>query len=228
MNLSRRGRALMVLALLTLIINLPLVTSLATERQVRRNGVDVSAQVVRTWTVDSGADRTFWVSFTLPERLDPGQTEYAAQVVPDVYAGARDGALAVRVLPDRPSAHLVDGRVAHRTGLWLTLAADALLALGALLLWRSGRYSTRPEDVRLEAVGDVEADPGDGASPRTDEGLTELADGTWRARGTVVRASADEVVLDLVDREAIVILDGHQNPVGPGEVAVARGRLLDR
>lgn len=227
MSLSRRGRALMVLALLTLIINLPLVTSLATERQVRRHGVDVSAHVVRTWTVDSGADRAFWVSFTLPERVDPGQTEYAAQVVPDVYAGARDGALAVRVLPDRPSAHLVDGRVPHRTGLWLTLAADALLALGALLLWRSGRYASRPEDVRLEAVGDVEADP-DGTSPGADEGLTELADGTWRARGTVVRASADEVVLDLVDREAIVILDGHQNPVGPGEAAVARGRLLDR
>lgn len=219
--MSRRRRALVMLALVFLMINLPLLTSLATERRVRTDGIDVSADVVRSWVVGSGEDRALWLSFTLPAEVDRSGTEYASEMASEPWAVAKaQGTVLVRVLEDRPSAHLVDGGVVRRTGVWITLVADALLALLVVALWRSGRYADRAEPVRLEAVTDL-------AAVAAAAGLVELGDGTWEARGTVVTSSADEVELDLADRRAVVILDGHKNPVAEGRPAVARGRLLD-
>jgi hypothetical protein len=36
-----------------------------------------------------------------------------------------------------------------------------------------------------------------------------------------------EVVLDTGEREVVVVLDGHQNPVGYQQPAQVRGRVLD-
>lgn len=250
MGLSRRLRAGLMVALLALMINLPLAFSLSTARRVSTDGVDVQATVVRTWVAGSGEAQRHWLSFTLPEQIDPQQVESAAEVEPAVRAAAAaDGTVTVRVLPDRPTAYRVEGQVVHRGGLWTTLAADALLALLVLVLWRTGRYSERPALLRMEALADLAAadppadradvDPGAGGAPdapgpgdapakRGRSGRLDLADGTCELRGTVVESSVHEVLLDLPDGQALVILDGHANPVPEGGSALARGRLLER
>ena len=53
---------------------------------------------------------------------------------------------------------------------------------------------------------------------------SDLADDELRVTGVVLEASADEVLLDLGDRVAHVILDGHGCRVDVGAAGVARGR----
>jgi hypothetical protein len=75
--------------------------------------------------------------------------------------------------------------------------------------------------VRIEALGDVERCPPGAAYEE------EGDDGVVLVRGEVVGLEPDELVLDLGDREVVVILDGHANPVGRQEAAQVRGRLVE-
>lgn len=221
MRMSRRVKGVLVIVLLALMINLPLATSYATERHVRRSGVDVTATVVGSSTSGSGADVRYVLAFELPEEIDPARSRFPAEVDAATFAAATaSGVIRVRVLEDRPTAYLVEGRVVRHGALWTTLVADALLLGLVLLLVRSGRYSASPGTLHLEAIADL-------SHPDGPSGLEDLGDGTSLVTGTVVETSADEVVLEVAGDRAVVILDGHHNPIPVGAPALARGRLLE-
>ena len=93
-----------------------------------------------------------------------------------------------------------------------------ILLLG-LLLWRYGRRS-RPEPLRLAAIGDLERCPPGGVIEQVEGSL-------YLVRGDVVEMDEHEVVLDAGQREVVVVLDGHTNPVGYQQPAQVRGRALD-
>jgi len=95
--------------------------------------------------------------------------------------------------------------------------ADGILLLILLVVRRGRRSPVRP--VRISALGDVERCP-----PGTV--WEELEEGIWLARGEVVGVDDDEIVLDVGDRDVVVILDGHHNEVGWQQPAQVRGRLV--
>jgi hypothetical protein len=110
----------------------------------------------------------------------------------------------VRVLPDRPGTHEVDGQHESRLPWVITLLGDAMLLAIGLVLWRA-----RPRDtqLRLVATGDVQR-----CRPAADIEL--LDDGSYVVRGEVSGIEDDAIVLDVGDRTVRVELAGHANPVG--------------
>ena len=224
MSVGRRGKSWLLYAMLVPVINLPMAQSLATQHRLDVDGVDVEATVVERTLGGSADAPSYYLTARLPADVvdDSGASIVSAPVDRATYDAADDsGTVEVRVLPSRPAtAYRFDGEQHSRLGLWITLGADVLLAGLVLLIWRTGRYRGG-EVLRIEATADVAF--ADGAA----EGPTaggDLADDELRVTGVVLEASADEVLLDLGDRVAHVILDGHGCLVDVGASGVARGR----
>jgi len=212
--MKRRTRYVLVLVLAAVLVNLPLLHSTWTDQRVERSGVDVQATVVDHRTVGG----QHLLSFTFPESVDPDQSTWQADVDSATYDEAvASGDLDVRVLQDEPSAYRADGQVASRSLLVITLLADVVLVLAALMLWRlPGRR--RPQ-LRAIAVEDVERCP-----PGT--ALDRLEGETFLIRGEVSAIEPGQVVLELGDRSVLVYLDGHLNVVGHQQPAQVRARLV--
>jgi hypothetical protein len=211
---KRRTRYVLVLVLGAVLINLPLLHSTWTDRQVDRNGVDVHATVLQHRTVGG----QHLLSFRFPESVDPDQDTWQADVDATTYDRAVEaGEIGVRVLPDDPSAYQVDGQVTSRSLLVMTLLADVLLLLSALLLWRLG--GRRRPQLRAIAMEDVErCAPG--------SALDRIEGETYLIRGEVTALEPGQVVLQLTDRSVLVYLDGHRNAVGYQQAAQVRARLV--
>jgi hypothetical protein len=223
---GRRGRSWLLYAMLVPVINLPIAQSLTTQHRLDVDGVDVEATLVDRSVDGPADDPTYYVTAQLPAESGSGDGAegpiVSAPVDRTTYddAGAT-GSIGVRILPSRPgTAYRFDGEQHSRLGLWITLAADALLAGLVLLLWRTGR-SGGGEVLRIEATADVAAAAGE--PPVPDE---ELRGDELSVTGIVLEASDDEVLLDLGDRTAHVLLDGHGCRVPVGASGVARGRRL--
>ena len=108
--------------------------------------------------------------------------------------------------------------MAGRFGLVTTILADAVLLLMLLILWRFGHRFRRPP-LRMVAVEGVERCP-----PGS---LLDRIEGTlFLIRGEVTARSDDEITLDLGDRQVVVLLDGHANPVGYQQPAQVRARMI--
>jgi len=211
---KRKTRYVLVLLVAVVLVNLPLVHSTYTDQRVQRSGVDVQATVVEHRTVGG----QHLVSFTFPKTVDPDQRTWQADLESSAYdAAATSGELEVRVLQDDPSAYVADGQVESNAILVMTVIADVLLLLTALLLWRVG--GRRRPQLRAIAVEDVERG-GDGAVLDRIEGQTYLI------RGEVSAIEPGQVVLELGGRSVLVYLDGHVNPVGYQQVAQVRARLV--
>jgi len=194
----------------------PLVSSLTTRSQVSRSGVDVVARVVGT----SDAERS--VGYVLPEDSDPEQRVWTAELESAAYAEAvRTRRVQVRVVEGRPEAHRVTGQVDDPTGLIVTLvSAAAVLGVGMLWVLRGRRRPT----LRLHADGPLapaEVDPAGGS-------VTPLPGDRYEVVGVVVSISTDpaEVVLSVPERQVVVALGDHPNPVEVGGTARARGVLV--
>ena len=212
--MKRRTRYVLVLVLGALLINLPLLHSAWTDQRVERNGVDVHATVLEHRTVGG----QHLLSFRFPESVDPDQGTWQADVDATTYDRAvGTGEIGVRVLPDDPSAYQVDGQVTSRSLLVMTLLADVLLLLSALLLWRLG--GRRRPQLRAIAMEDVErCAPG--------SALERVEGETYLIRGEVTALEPGQVVLQLTDRSVLVYLDGHHNAVGYQQPAQVRARLV--
>ena len=216
--MSRRANRILLLVVLVAFINLPFLHSTWTNWQVDRNGTDTIGEVVDSRILGGDEDPSYWLVFRFPESIDPDRIEWSAQVDRDTFEeSSTDGSVDVRVLEDRPAAHTVEGEVTNPLGLIITLGADAIL-LAILLLVRRGR-PTRPVPIRIAAIGDVErAPPG---------GVVEQIEGDlYLVRGEVTGIDGDEIVLDAGERDVLVILDGHDNPVGYQQPAEVRGRIV--
>ncbi len=99
----------------------------------------------------------------------------------------------------------------------VTLLADAVLVVIAVLLWRFGGR-LRPR-LRAIALDDVErCAPG--------SALEQVDGDTYLIRGEVTAIEDGQVVLEVGDRSVLVYLDGHRNPVGYQQPAQVRARLL--
>jgi hypothetical protein len=208
---SGRRRSAFLLLLLAVVINLPLAHSSWTDATVERSGEDVSATVVDHR--DSG-----WLSFTFPADVDPEQRTWTVEVDDATYDDAvATGRIEVRVLDGDPSAHRVEGAVESRVPLVATAAADAVLLLIVLLMWRFG--GRLRSGLRAVALGDVERCPPEIL-------LERLQAEDYLVRGEVLEVGPDRVVIDLGNRTIEVLLDGHRNPVGHQQAAQVRARMI--
>ena len=216
----RRRRGGVLLAVLVLFINLPMLHSTWMSWRVDRSGTDVTAKVADHHVLTPESDPQYWLGFRFPEDIDPDQGLWTARVDHATYEQAvADETVEVRVLEDNPAAYRVEGQVRSRVGLVVTLVADVILLLILLLSWRFGR-STRPLPLRVAAIGDVERCP-PGA-------VLEQIEGTlYLVRGEVVRIADGEIVLDAGERDVVVLLDGHRNPVGYQQPAQVRCRVVE-
>lgn len=212
--MKRRTRYVLVLVLAAALVNLPLLHSTWTNQRVERSGIEVQATVVDHRT----AGGQHLVSFTFPESVDPDQRTWQADVDTSTYDEAVDtGELGVRVLEDDPAAYRADGQVEGNALLVMTLVADVVLILAALLLWRlPGRR--RPQ-LRAIAMEDVER-----CAPGT--ALDRLEGETFLIRGEISTIEPGQIVLELGDRSVLVYLDGHLNGVGHQQSAQVRARLV--
>jgi len=218
--MSRRATRVLLVIVLVAFINLPVLHSTWTRWQVQRNGTDTTAEVVpeRTRVLDADDDPAYWVTFRFDESIDPDRLEWPAQVDQETFeeANAQDS-VDVRVLEDRPAAHIVEGEVRNPLGYIITLIADVILLAILLLVWR-GR-SRRPMPIRIAAIGDVERCPPGSV-------LEQIEGDLYLVRGEVTGLDGDEIVLDAGERDVLVVLDGHHNPVGYQQPAQVRGRIV--
>lgn len=215
MTRSRRRGALLVI-LLAVVINLPVAHSAWTDQRVEASGTDVTATVVDDRVVGG---EEYWLSFTFPTDVDPDQQTWQVQVDEEAYDDAvAAGELQVRVLESQPSAYRVEGQVDSAVPLVVTLVADGLLVVVAVLLLRYG--GRRRATLRAVALGDVERCP-----PAVV--LERIGGEDYLVRGDVLELGEGVVVLDLGDRTLRVELDGHHNPVGYQQPAQVRVRLID-
>ena len=216
--MTRRTNRILLVAVLVAFINLPILHSTWTRWQVERNGTDTTAEVLDTRRLGDDADPDYWLVFRFPESIDPDQAPWSAQVEQETFENAEaQETVAVRVLEDRPAAHIVDGEVRNPLGLIITLIADAIILAILLLVWRS--RPGRPVPIRIAAIGDVERCPPGGVLEQIDGDL-------YLVRGEVTGIDGDEIVLDAGERDVLVILDGHRNPVGYQQPAEVRGRIV--
>lgn len=213
--MTRRHSAFLIVVL-AVVINLPLLHSWYQDQKVRSSGTDVAATVVDDRVVNGDE---FWISFTFPADVDPDGRTWSAEVDEETYDDAvAAGEVTVRVVEDDPSAYRVDGAVDSNVPLVVTAVADVILLLIVLLLWRSGgRMRARLHAV---ALGDVER-----CAPETL--LERLGGEDYLIRGEVLEVADGSVTLDLGNRAVVVLLDGHQNPVGHQQAAQVRARLVD-
>jgi hypothetical protein len=217
--MSRRTNRILLVVVLVAFINLPVLHSTWTRWQVERDGTQTVARVLDSRVLGDEDEPTYWLSFRFPEDIDPDQVLWTAQVDQQTFEEASaERSLEVRVLEDRPSAYIVEGQVRNRLGLVITVVADVILLLILLMVWRN-RGRARAVPIRIAAIGDVQRCP--------PGGMVEQIEGDlYRVRGEVTGIDGDEIVLDAGERDVLVVLDGHHNPVGyqqPGEV---RGRLV--
>lgn len=202
-----------------LLVNLPLAGSTWQRWQLERSGVEVQARVA----ADRVEGARSYLGFVLPAQiagrpLADGERGRTVEVEEDArVAAVAAGELTVRVLPSRPSVYSVEGQVRGSGALVLTLVADLVLLVGGLLLWRYRRY-LRP-GLTLVAGGDVQ---------RCAEGaaLERLDGAEYVVRGEVEAIEEDRLVLLVGERRVLVELDGRHNPVGPGQRAQVRGRMI--
>lgn len=215
--MTRRVRTWLVLLLLVVVVNLPLVHSTWTDVRIDGSGVDVTAQV----TGDDVRDGTHWISFTFPEKIDAEQRKWTAEVDRSTYDDAvASGVIGVRVVEDDPAAYRVDGAVEGDAVLVATLVADLVLLLAGLLFWRfRGRMGHLRAELRAIALEDVER-----CAPGTV--LDRMHGEDYLIQGEVLEVGPDRVVLDLGNRRAVVLLDGHANPVGHQQPARVRARMI--
>jgi hypothetical protein len=217
--MSGRTNRILLVGVLVAFINLPVLHSTWTRWQVERNGTETAARVLDSRVLGDEDDPSYWLSFRFPTDIDPDQAQWTAQIDQETFEEASaERSVGVRVLEERPSAYIVEGQVRNRLGLVITVVADVILLLILLMVWRS-RGRTRAVPIRIAAIGDVERCP--------PGGMVEQIEGNlYRVRGEITGIDGDEIVLDAGERDVLVVLDGHQNPVGyqqPGEV---RGRLV--
>jgi hypothetical protein len=219
-RVSRRTKTIVLVVGLVLLINLPIVHSTWTNWRVSASGTDVTVPLAEHDVLTPEDDPHHMLGFRFPEEIDPDRVLWTAEVEPDAYDEAvESGRVEVRVLEDNPAAYQVEGEVRSWFGLVTTLAADAVLLLVVVLMWRYGRRS-RPAPLRLAAISDLERCPPGGVIEQVEGSL-------YLVRGEVVEMGEREVVLDAGLREVVVVLDGHANPVGYQQPAQVRGRALD-
>lgn len=138
------------LLLVVVLLNTPVLMSLATNARVSANGEDVTAEVVGRRVYGDESNPQFWISYRFDESVDPDREPFSAEVDRAAYARVDETReIGARVVPGDPAAHRVDGAQPRRLGLVITLVADAMVASALLVRWlrRRGRPDPASEPV---------------------------------------------------------------------------------
>lgn len=218
MGRNRRFTSVALVVVLLALINLPALQATYLGWQLDRQGISTTAEVVAADEVTPGR---FWLTIVVPASLDPERFATPAQVSESAYDEAiRSRQIPATVLADRPSFRRVEGQIVGRTGLWITLGADAALALLIGWLWRSGRRRPRlREPLRLEAIVDpITTDDRDPI-------VRESAD-VVDVIGRVDRADDQELLLTAGEETVIVIVAGRDCAARAGDWVEVSGRVL--
>lgn len=140
---SRSRRTLWSLALVMVLVNAPLLTSLATQARIGASGTEATAEVIGGRLRGDEADPEYWLYYRFAEELDESREPFAAEVDRATYTRGREsGELAVEVVEGDPTAHRVEGAQPRRLGTWITLGVDAVALLLLGLWWRRRRPDT--------------------------------------------------------------------------------------
>ena len=138
-------RVLVVLVAVVL-VNLPLAHQAFTDRQINSAGRDVEATLLESRTIEGD----HLVEYRLPRSVDPSRTRYSARVDETTYQQARESeVLLVRVVPGKPSANRPVGEVGNPLFAVVAIAADVVLLVVGVLLWRRWRRSSQHEVVAV-------------------------------------------------------------------------------
>jgi hypothetical protein len=142
-------RVLVVLAAVFL-VNLPVVHQALTDREISSSGKDVEAVLLKARTIEGD----HLVEYRLPRAVDPSRRRYSARVDATTYQQARESdVLLVQVVPGRPSANRPVGEVDNSLFAVVAVAADVVLLVVGVVLWRRWLRSSRHE---VLAVADDE------------------------------------------------------------------------
>lgn len=131
---------------MVVLLNTPLLMSLATRAKISSSGTQVTAEVLGGRLYGSEEDPDYWLTYRFDEAVDEDQVTYSEQVTRETYAEASESrGLSVNVVPDDPASHAVEGAVGRQLGLWVTLGSDAIVLAVVLGVWL--RRRSRPEPV---------------------------------------------------------------------------------
>ena len=104
------------------------------------------AVLVKARTIDGD----HLVEYRLPRSVDPSRRRYSARVDATTYQQARESdVLLVRVVPGKPSANRPVGEVDNSLFAVVAVAADVVLLVVGVLLWRRWLRSSRHEVVAV-------------------------------------------------------------------------------
>lgn len=217
MGRNRRFTSVALVVVLLALINLPALQATYLGWKLDREGIPTTAEVVGADEVTPGR---FWLTIVVPPSLDPDRFATPARVSESAYNEAiRTRQIRATVLEDRPSFRRVEGQIVGRTGLWITLSADAALALLIGWLWRSGRRPRLLEPLRLEAI--VDPVTTDDREPVVRE-TADVVD----VVGRVDRADDQELLLTAGEKTVIVIVAGRGVDARAGDWVEVTGRVL--
>ncbi len=217
MGRNRRFTSVALVVVLLALINLPALQATYLGWKLDREGIPTTAEVVGADEVTPGR---FWLTIVVPPSLDPDRFATPARVSESAYNEAiRTRQIRATVLEDRPSFRRVEGQIVGRTGLWITLGADAALALLIGWLWRSGRRPRLLEPLRLEAI--VDPVTTDDREPVVRE-TADVVD----VVGRVDRADDQELLLTAGEKTVIVIVAGRGVDARAGDWVEVTGRVL--
>ncbi|WP_426243302.1 hypothetical protein [Nocardioides sp. LHG3406-4] len=136
MAIRRSRRTLWSLALVVVLLNMPLLLSLATSARVASSGTDVVAEVIGGRVYGDADDPEYWLSYRFDADVDVDREAFSAEVDRATYTRARETReLSVEVVPGDPAVHRVEGAEPRRLGLLLTLGTDAVVLLLGLVWW---------------------------------------------------------------------------------------------
>lgn len=154
----RPGRALLVLVVVAVLVNLPVVHQGWQRWQLDRNGVEVTAEVTDGDVLREDSDPVYVVRFRLPENIDPQQETWPAEVSRASYEKADEaGTIGVRVLPGHPSVQRVHGQHAGVVGYVIIGVVDLVVLLLGLLLWRHRRSGGADDDAAEDGPATLDA-----------------------------------------------------------------------
>ena len=217
MGRNRRFTSVALVVVLLALINLPALQATYLGWKLDRQGIPTTAEVVGADEVTPGR---FWLTIVVPPSLDPDRFATPARVSESAYEEAiRTRQIGATVLEDRPSFRRVEGQIVGRTGLWITLGADAALALLIGWLWRSGRRPHLREPLRLEAIVDPVTTHDREPLVRENADVVDVV-------GRVDRADDQELLLTAGEESVIVIVAGRDGDARVGDWVEVTGRVL--
>ncbi len=129
------------------LVNLPFAHETLTNRKISSSGREVEATVVKTGSING----RHLVDYRLPGSLDPERTVFSGRVDDPTFELARETkVIAVRVVPDDPSANRPVGEVRSRVFTVVALVADLLFLVAAVLFLRRWRRWSLYEVLAVE------------------------------------------------------------------------------